>query len=51
MEFESKPMTNYENMRNLLQFLDVQDFSRTHWSNSIGWGMANCMNELVVKKN
>jgi hypothetical protein len=50
MEYESKPMTNYENMRNLLQFLDVQDFLRTHWSNLIGWGMASCMHELVLKK-
>jgi hypothetical protein len=49
-EYESKPMTNYENMRNLLQFFDVHDFPRTHWSNWIGWGMASCMHELVVKK-
>ncbi len=48
MEFENKPMTNYENMKNLLQFLE--DFPKTHWSNSIGWGMPSCMHELVVKK-
>ncbi len=48
--FEGKPMTYYENMNTLLRFLDVKDFPRTHWSNSIGWEMASYMHELVVKK-
>ncbi len=43
-------MTYYENMNTLLRFLDVKDFPRTHWSNSIGWEMASYMHELVVKK-
>jgi hypothetical protein len=34
----------------LLQFLDVKDFPKTHWSNSISWEMASYMHELVVKK-
>jgi len=50
MVFKGKPMTNYENMSKLLQFFDVKDFPRTHWYNSISWGMANFMHELVVKK-
>lgn len=40
----------YENMSKLLQFLDVKDFPKTHWSNSIGWEMTSYMHELVVKK-
>jgi hypothetical protein len=37
-------------MSKLLQFLDVKDFPKTHWSNSIGWEMTSYMHELVVKK-
>jgi hypothetical protein len=37
-------------MSKLLQFLDVKDFPKNHWSNSIGWEMASYMHELVVKK-
>jgi hypothetical protein len=50
MVSKGKPMTNYENMSKLLQFFDVKDFPRTHWYNSIGWGMASFMHELVLKK-
>jgi len=50
MVSKAKPMIDYENMSKLLQFLDVKDFPKTHWSNSIGWEMANYMHELVVKK-
>jgi hypothetical protein len=31
-------MTNRENMSKLLQFLDVKDILKTHWSNLVGWG-------------
>jgi hypothetical protein len=40
-------MMDYENMRKLLQFFDVKDFPRTHWYNSIGWGMASFMHEIL----
>ncbi len=43
-------MIDYENMSKLLQFLDVKDFPKTHWFNSIGWEMVSYMHELVVKK-
>ncbi len=43
-------MTNYENMSKLLQFLDVKDILRTHWSTLVGLRMASYMHELVVKK-
>ncbi len=36
MVSKGKPMIDYENMNKLLQFVDVKDFPRTHWYNSIG---------------
>jgi hypothetical protein len=33
-----KPMIKH--MSKLLQFLDVKDFPKTHWSNLVGWEMA-----------
>jgi hypothetical protein len=48
---KGKPMTNYENMNKLLQFLDFKDSPKMHWFNTIGWGMATSMHELVINKN
>jgi hypothetical protein len=50
MLVEGRPMTNYESMRKLLHFLDVNFFPKTHWSNVSGWEMASCMHELVFNK-
>jgi hypothetical protein len=41
---------DYENINNLFHFLDVKDFSNFHSSNTIGWGIATCMHELVMNK-
>jgi len=50
MVSKGKPMIDHENMGKLLQFLDVKDFPKTHWSNLVGWEMVSYMHELVVKK-
>ncbi len=46
-----KPMTNYENMNKLLQFFDFKYSPKMHWFNTIGWGMATSMQELVINKS
>jgi hypothetical protein len=43
-------MTDYKDMNKLLQFLDVKNYPKMHWSNSIGWEMATYMHEVVVNK-
>jgi hypothetical protein len=43
-------MTNYEGMNKLLQFLDVKNYPKMHWSNNIGWEMATYLDEVVVNK-
>jgi len=47
---KTKPMTNYEIMNKLLNFLNVQIFSKTHLSNVIDWEMASCMQDVVINK-
>ncbi len=47
--YKNKPMMNYENM-NKLYFLDVKDFSTLYQFNTIRWGMATCMRELMMNK-
>jgi hypothetical protein len=39
-----------EYVNKVVAILDVKDFPKPHWSNLIGWGMASCMHELVLKK-
>ncbi len=48
--YKSKPVMNYENMKKLLYFLDVKDFSKLYQINTIRWGMATCMCELMMNK-
>jgi hypothetical protein len=50
MVSKGRPMIDYENMSKLLWFFYMKDFPRTHWSNSIGWEMANYIHELMVKE-
>jgi hypothetical protein len=49
-----KPMINYEHMNKSFHFLNVQDFPKLYWFNTIGGGggvcVATCMHELVVNK-
>jgi hypothetical protein len=42
---KDKPMTNYENTRKLLHFLDVKIFP-----NTCGWEMASYTHELIVNR-
>jgi hypothetical protein len=47
---KGRPMTKYENMNKLLQFLYVKDCPKMHWSNTSVWGMAINVHELVINK-
>jgi hypothetical protein len=47
---EGKPLTDYETMNKLLQFFDVKNYPKMHWSRSIGWEMTTYMHEVVVNK-
>jgi hypothetical protein len=47
---KTKPITNYENMNKLFNFLNVKNFSKTYLSNVVDWEMASCMQDVVVKK-
>jgi len=45
-----KLLMDYENMSYLFHFLDLKDFLKFHSYNTIEWGMASCMHELVMYK-
>lgn len=47
---KTKPMTNYENMNKLLNFLNVKNFSETYLLNVVDWEMASCMQDVVINK-
>ncbi len=40
----------YETMSKLLQFFDVKNNPKMHWSRNIGWEMTTYMHEVVVNK-
>ncbi len=48
--FKGKPMTDYDNMSKLMQFLGTPNYLILHWSSNIGWEMATYMHEVVVYK-
>jgi hypothetical protein len=50
MLVKTKPMTNYENMNKLLNFLNVKKFSNTNLSNVVDWEIASCMQDVVINK-
>jgi hypothetical protein len=50
LSFKGKPMTNYENISKLLQFLGAPNYPRMHWFGNINWEMAIYMHEVVVNK-
>ncbi len=37
-------------MNKLLQFLDFKNSPKMNWFNTIGWGMATSIHELVINK-
>jgi len=45
-----KPMTNFEHMKGLFNFLKIHHMLRKHWTNSIGWGMATTMDNVILKQ-
>jgi hypothetical protein len=44
------PMSDLPSMIEVLHFLCVPHCPQKHWSISIGWGMAICLNEVVLAK-
>jgi hypothetical protein len=48
-----KPIINFESMHGFLQFLKVKNTTNKHWMDTSGWGMVECMNNVVsvVLKN
>jgi len=43
-------MTNFEHMKGLFNFLKIHHMFRKHWTNSIGWGMATTMDNVILKQ-
>jgi hypothetical protein len=43
------PMTNYECMdEQFFTFLKVEKVPKVHWNDSSTWGMAHCMQDVVL---
>jgi hypothetical protein len=40
-----KPMTNFESLKNLFEFLNFANAPKKHWIYSSGWGMAKAMSK------
>ncbi len=45
----SYPMTNYENLKDLFQFVKMKNGSRKHWFDTIGWGMKEAMHVMLME--
>jgi hypothetical protein len=43
-----KPIIDFESMHGLLQFLKVENIPNKHWTNTSGWGMVECINNVVL---
>ncbi len=44
-----KPMTNFEHMGGLFDFLNVHHMPGKHWTNLASWGMAIAMHNVILK--
>jgi hypothetical protein len=44
-----RPMTNYENLKDLFQLLKVKSVSKMHWSNASRWGMVEVMHIVLLE--
>ncbi len=44
-----RPMTNYENLKDLFQLLKVKSVSKMHWSDTSGWGMVEVMHVVLLE--
>ncbi len=42
-------MTEYEDLKDLFQPLKVKSVSRKHWSDTLGWGMAEVMHIILLE--
>jgi hypothetical protein len=42
-------MTNFEGMKDLFNFIQMPNILWKHWSNSYGWNMAKCMNDVFLQ--
>jgi hypothetical protein len=47
---DGRPMTDYSGMKDLVEFLEVPNCPRKHWGQSTGWGIAECLHEVVLER-
>jgi hypothetical protein len=40
---QGRPMVEYEAIRSLLQFLETPKLAKNHWSDNMGWQLAEHM--------
>jgi hypothetical protein len=45
-----RPITNFESLKELFEFLKFANDPKKHWTNSSGWGMAKSMHNMVLIK-
>jgi hypothetical protein len=45
-----KPITNFEHMKGMFDFLNVHHTPRKHWTYSSGWEMATALHNVVLKQ-
>ncbi len=44
-----EPMTDFEHIKYLFDFLKIHHMPKKQWTNSIGWGMATAMHNVILK--
>ena len=47
---KGRPVTDYEDIQQLLTVLSVENLPSMHWSDSSGWSMVESMDRMVVNK-
>jgi hypothetical protein len=47
---EGRPMTDYAGMKDLVEYLQVPNCPRKHWAQATGWGIAECLHEVVLER-
>jgi hypothetical protein len=45
-----KPMIDFENLKELFEFLKNFNAPKKHWTSSSEWGMARAMHNVVLKQ-
>jgi hypothetical protein len=45
-----RPITDFESLKELIEFFNFVNAPKKHWTNSSGWGMAKAMHNMVLIK-